>query len=304
MKLLKNWYAFSAKERRGLLVLFGLILSLQALLFGMNYWHPKSGKISIDSPEIRAYQVVIDSLKRIKIANSKAKIYPFNPNFITDYKAYTLGLSTKEFDRLQAFRKQDLYVNSAQEFQKVTGVSDSLLPEIQPYFKFPDWVKNQKKYAIHEYAEKPNSTHFNQKITNQNPKVKLDLNTASKDQLVEIYGIGEKLADRIIGYRTKLQGFSVDAQLYEVYYLERETADKVLQQFTVLSKPHIIPINVNTATFKEVLHSSPYMTYEITKGIFNYKNAAGKIQSLEVLKKIEGFPLDKFERISLYLKAE
>ena len=303
MKLLKNLYAFSAKERRGLLVLFGLILSLQALLFGMNYWHPKSVGISIDTPEIKAYQTVIDSLKQLKIANSKPKIYPFNPNFITDYKAYTLGMSTEAFDRLQAFRKQDLYVNSAQEFQKVTGISDSLLGEIQPYFKFPDWVKNQKKYTTQVFSEITFTSNLKQN-PNQNPKVKSDLNTATHEQLIAIYGIGEKLADRIIGYRTKLQGFSVDAQLYEVYYLDRETADKVLQQFTVLSKPQIIPINVNTATFKEVLHSSPYMTYEITKGIFNYKNAAGKILSLEVLKKIEGFPLDKFDRISLYLKAE
>jgi hypothetical protein len=50
-------------------------------------------------------------------------------------------------DKLFAFRKQNKYVNSAKEFQEVTGVSDSLLKIMSVNFKFPDWVNKKKEYA-------------------------------------------------------------------------------------------------------------------------------------------------------------
>ena len=62
-------------------------------------------------------------------------------------------------------------------------------------------------------------------------------------------------------------------------------------------------VNINEASFKEVL-SLPYIDYELTKMIFNYKREVAEIQSIEDLKKIDGFPLDKFNRIALYLRAK
>ncbi len=94
--------------------------------------------------ELDKFQKEIDSLKMVEIENSKPKIYPFNPNYITDYKGYTLGMSVEEIDRLLEFRKQDKWINSAEQFQQVTQVSDSLLNAISPYFKFPEWVTNPK----------------------------------------------------------------------------------------------------------------------------------------------------------------
>ena len=85
--------------------------------------------------------------------------------------------------------------------------------------------------------------------------------------------------------------------------MDKEVADKVLERFTIIDKPEIQKINVNTATFKEVL-SIVYIDYELTKKIFNYRDEVAELQSLEELKKIEGFPIEKFDRIALYLEAK
>jgi len=77
----------------------------------------------------------------------------------------------------------------------------------------------------------------------------------------------------------------------------------VLTRFQVIELPIIQKINVNTASFKEVL-AIVYLDYELTKKIFNYKDEVAEIQSIDELKKIEGFPLDKFDRIALYLQAK
>ncbi|MEZ4841592.1 MAG: hypothetical protein R2821_08810 [Flavobacteriaceae bacterium] len=57
-------------------------------------------------------------------------------------------MSTEEIDKLLQHRAAGKYINSSKEFQyQVTGVSDSLVKTIEPYFKFPDWVVNNQKKA-------------------------------------------------------------------------------------------------------------------------------------------------------------
>ena len=225
----------------------------------------------------------VDSLQAVKVEIRKPKIYPFNPNYITDYKGYQLGMSFAEIDRLLEFRKSGEFINSAKQFQQVTEINDSLFQIISSYFKFPEWVTSAKN------KEKKNIVQIKSKI------IIKDINTASLEDF--------KLVNGIISYRTKLNGFTFDDQLYEVWYLDKEVADKVLVNFKVLEKPVIKKINVNKASFKEVL-SIPYLDYELTKKIFQYRDEVAEIQSIEELKKIDGFPLEKFNRIALYLQAK
>ncbi len=70
-----------------------------------------------------------------------------------------------------------------------------------------------------------------------------------------------------------------------------------------MQKPIIKKINVNTATFKEVLRIV-YVDYQLCKKIFNYRDEVAELQSIEELKNIEGFPLGQFEKIILYLDAK
>lgn len=291
-------YLFKKSEKRGILVLLMAIVLLQALIWGWSFiFKPHSNGMIVDK-EMLSFQKEVDSLKRLKIIESKPKIYPFNPNFLTDYRAFSLGIPTEAFDKLMAYRKQDKFVNSVTEFQKVTGVSDSLLQVISPYFKFPDWVnKSQSNPKFENNYPTTSKSYTNSK------QPKIDLNLATKEQLMEVYGIGDKLSDGIINYRAKLQGFSFDNQIFEVWGVDNEVGERVLQKFVVMKKPQISPKNINDLTFKELL-KVPYMDYELVKKIFNLKKAGGKIYSMEALKKIDGFPLDKFEKISLYLKAE
>ena len=165
-----------------------------------------------------------------------------------------------------------------------------------PYFKFPDWITNKKKYRSY------NANQTSPQVSEESFIIK-DLNSATANELKIINGIGEKLSQRIVKYRTKLGGFLVNEQLYEVWYLDKDVADKVLKRFRIIQPPNIHKINVNTASFKEVL-SIVYIDYELTKKIFDYRDEVAELQSLEELKKIDGFPLEKFDRIALYLEAK
>jgi DNA uptake protein ComE-like DNA-binding protein len=250
--------------------------------------------ILIQILQINKFQNQIDSLKLIELEKSRQKIYPFNPNYINDFKGYQLGMNIQEIDKLLDFRKTGKYIHSGAEFQNVTGVSDSLLLVISPYFKFPKWTQSKKENEISS-TFKPSNKDFN--------IVAKDLNTASLKELQTINGIGEKLANRIVAYRKLLQGYSFNEQLYEVYYLDKEVADRVLKKFIVLEIPNISKININNASFKEIL-SLPYIDYDLTQKIFNYRNENDQFIQIEDLKKIDSFPIEKFDRIALYLTAD
>ena len=293
MNYFKSHFWYNKRQRNGILFLIIIILTLQFIYVFVDY-SPKED-IMLGKSETEFYQKQIDSLKVADGENSKQRIYPFNPNFLTDFKGYQLGMSVPEIDRLLAFRKTGKFVNSNNEFQQVTRINDSLLAVISPYFKFPDWVKPNKSKKL-----------ISQSYSGDTRVAKLrlrDINLVNAEDLQSINGIGEKLAKRIIAYRILLQGFTYNEQLYEVYYLDKDVANKVLEKFKVKEKPIIKKTNLNEATFKEILHL-PYIDYSLTKRIFNYRNEIGEFSTLQELKKIDSFPLEKYDRIALYLTAD
>ena len=296
MKFSKSHFWYNNSQRNGILFLVLLIITLQLIYFFVIPSISTEDSTDLNSNEIIEFQQEIDSLKQIALENKKPKIYPFNPSFLSDYRGYQVGMSTEEIDRLLKHRANGNYINSAKQFQQVTQVSDSLLKTIEPYFKFPDWVTNKKQYKNYNDNQTSPQTREESFITK-------DLNSATAEELKIVKGIGEKLSQRIVKYRNKLDGFIISDQLYEVWGLDKEVADKTLERFPIINKPIVEKINVNTATFKEVL-SIIYIDYELTKKIFNYRDEVAEFQSLEELKKIDEFPLEKFDRIALYLEAK
>ncbi len=300
MKLFKSHFWYHKNQRNGILFLILLISILQIIYVFVDF--SSDELLDTQTSELLAFQHQIDSLKIVEIERRKPKIYPFNPSFITDYKGYKLGMSVVEIDRLLAFRKKGKYINSAKEFQQVTKISDSLLSKISPYFKFPDWVTKRNKTSKLSFLRKQESYKNKKGVTKYNRST-TNLNKATAEDLQTISGIGKYFSERIVKYRNRLQGFTYKEQLYEVWNLDKEVADRALSVFKITQKPLLKKINVNTATFKEVL-KNPYIDYELCKKIFELRDEVAELQSISELKNIEGFPMDKYQRIILYLEAK
>lgn len=62
---------------------------------------------------------------------------------------------------------------------------------------------------------------------------KLDINTATKTELTELDGIGEKLAERIIEYREKSGGFEAIEELANVPGIGEKMVDKLRDRICV-----------------------------------------------------------------------
>jgi DNA uptake protein ComE-like DNA-binding protein len=295
MKIFKSHFWYTKNQRNGILLLLIIIIFLQLILHFKNF--DSQQLVDLSQPKITSYNKQLDSLKKKSSKKKKFKIYPFNPNYISDYKGYQLGMNVDEIDRLLAHREQRLYVNSAKEFQTITKISDSLLQKISPFFKFPEWVQKKNNNKNNQQRYIPNSRINVSEITT------VDINKATLKDFTAIEGVDEYISERIIKYRSKLQGFSFKEQLFEVWGLDELIANKILSTFSIKNKPIIKKVNINTASFKEVL-SNPYIDYELCIQIFDYKDEVAELQSISEIKNIEGFPIKKYNRIVLYLLAE
>lgn len=284
---LKSYFQFTKSQRSGIIFLVLLCVMFQSAYFLIDF--KSSTNDSKEKQEWLAFQTEIDSLKQIK-RDYIPKIYPFNPNFITDFKGQKLGMSVAEIDRLLAFRKTNKYVNTPEDFQKVTKISDSLLNTMVPYFKFPDWVTNKKEFKS-KYKSFENKK---EKI------VILDINQATKEDLIKVYGIGPALSDRILKLKDLLGGFVSMEQMNDVWGLSPEVIENLNKNFKVSVLPKVNKVDINNASIKELM-LFPYFKYALAKAIVTYRSMNGDFKNNADLTKINGFPNEKLNVISLYL---
>ncbi|WP_228852246.1 helix-hairpin-helix domain-containing protein [Aegicerativicinus sediminis] len=289
MKHIKSHFELTNQQRNGILFLILIIIILQGFLF---FGNSRSTDNFIQDEDLVLLEKQIDSIKNIqKEKVSRVSILPFNPNFLTDYRGYILGMSTTQIDNVLKFRKTGKWINSIEDFQTVSGVSDSLMLQIEPYIKFPDWVNN----PIRNTAE--------YKI-NGKPEVKeiIDLNRATLQELKMVNGIGDVLAERIITYRNSFKGgFASLIELENVYGLKPEVISILSERFQVKTPRPIETINLNSAD-RDRLVSVPFIDYELAHRIVEYRILHEGFKSLDELNSVKGFPENKFEQIKLYLQ--
>ncbi|MGZ9676608.1 ComEA family DNA-binding protein [Flavobacterium sp. GNP001] len=292
LKTIVSYFNYTKQQRTGVLILLVFIVILQSLVFFCDW-----SVIEKKDPKEQTWLSLQSTIDTLSDNSKKAssKIYKFNPNFISDYKGYKLGMSVAEIDRLFAFRKQNKYVNSAAEFQMVTQISDSLLQVIAPMFQFPTWVATKPKS---DYSKKS----FDYK-TAAGAKEKIivkDINLASQDDFMKIYGVGEALSARIIKQRSTLGGFVSMEQLIEVWGLSPEVVSELNTHFQIGASPAVIKLDINNASLKE-LSQFYYFKGGLARDIITYRSMKGDFAKIEDLTKIKGFPVDKAKIIALYL---
>lgn len=288
MHKLKSYFIFSKSHRSGILLLLILMVLVQLCYYFISNQKPSTSE---DTSWLLT-QNEIDSLKQNR-ATKKDTIYPFNPNFITDYKGYKLGMSVQEIDRLHRYRAQNKYVNSAAEFQKVTKVSSDLLQKISPYFKFPDWVTNKSVTSYKKFQTYPTK----EKVA----IIQKDINAATKEDLIAVYGIGEKTAEKILIEKEKFGAFVSMEQFKFIWGISPEAIEDLQKRFFVKNTSTITKIAINELSIKE-LAKFPYFNYALAKEIVIYRSMNNGIKEIADLTKIKGMPNEKIKIIALYLE--
>lgn len=137
----------------------------------------------------------------------------------------------------------------------------------------------------------------------QEPGINLvDFSETDSIVLQVVPGIGEVLAGRIIKYRESLGGLHQKQQLLEVYGVTEEVADRIIEYFpftpTIQQK-----LRINDVEAAE-LAEHPYINYGQAKVIIAYRKQHGNYKSAEDLLKIKIFNEEWLSRLRPYLAFE
>jgi DNA uptake protein ComE-like DNA-binding protein len=287
MNNFKALFMFDTKQQKGLFVLICL-LSLAIAFYAYRVTRPEPTLQLVDTS---AYQVKIDSLQLV--ANRrKDTIYPFNPNYITDYRGYKLGLSTAQLDRLFRFRESGKWVNSAQDFKTVTQVDQRWLDSISPYFKFPEWVTNAKSSkSYNTYSNSPRTI------------VAKNINAATQEDITKVYGIGPAISGRIVKERERLNGFLDMMQVRAVYGMSDSTMVKFKEHFYITAPAGFKKVALNTAS-QEELSSIPYINDYLASELIKQRTLRDGFKTWDKVILTSRFPEEKLALIQLYLTLD
>lgn len=208
MNFFKPLSASSKNSRKGVFLLLLLIVIIQSV-----YWKRTSDEQSQLASLVDVETEALIS-KAVEEQNT-IKLNPFNANYLNDYRAYVLGISSDQLQRIESYRSSRNYFYNLSEFQEISGINDSLINQIKPFLIFPS--KKKFESEVKKVSDKK------------------DINTATAEELKKIYGIGAVYSKRIVSYRTSLGGFKSMNELYKVYGLDSIVVQRIMNYYKIVN---------------------------------------------------------------------
>lgn len=292
---IKNLFTFSKSERRGAFILAIAIVIL--LLY--NIFSPYFFQQEYDFSSFYAEMDELERLNRVnekfdnknshnlntKKDNKYPKLYNFNPNTTTEEEWIKMGLSPKQAKTICKYTGKGGRFYSKEDLKKMYCLSTEEYLRLMPFV------------VIAEDINPPdNVSDFGNEIVIDT--VKIELNSASFENLMKIKGIGPSTAKGILKYKSYLGGFVDKKQLLEVYQIDSSRYKQISGYFTV-SLDSVRKINLNKATYFD-LKKHPYISKSFAYEITQYRSMKGDYKSVEDLKNIKNVSDSLYQKIYLY----
>ena len=116
---------------------------------------------------------------------------------------------------------------------------------------------------------------------------KIDLNKATKNELMKLSGIGEVLAGRIIKFRTLLGFFCRKEQLLSVYGIKQEVFEDIRNSLIISSPLPNPPYEINRASFRQLV-LYPAITETLVIKILDERKKLGTFSNWDQMEKLLG----------------
>lgn len=267
-QFLNTYFGFNKQQRNGIYVL----CTISTLLLIIRITYPYFIKpTSIHVEQIEMMEEEISEKKDHSVSQDSKRtiqLFAFDPNTVSCDELLKLGLSERTASTFIKFRTKGFVFEQASDLKKIYGLNERSYIALEPYVVI-------KKRTNSNKTNDPKNT---KQATSTFKKI--ELNTADSLALIELKGVGPGYAKRILKYRSLLGGFVKLEQVKEIYGMTDELYELIISQSTLDTKA-ITKFNINTIDFKS-LNKHPYVSYEITKQIMNYRKQ-NKINELNLM---------------------
>ncbi len=267
-QFLNNYFGFNKQQRNGIYVLCTISTVLLIIRIAYHYFMKP---IDVKVEQIELMEEEIEAKRTNALSNQSNRtfqLFAFDPNTVSYNELIKLGLTERTAATFIKFRSKGFVFKEVSDLKKIYGLNERTFAAIEPYVV----IKHQSNQ--NKTVDAKNNT-----VARSNIK-KIELNTADSIMLVELKGVGPAYAKRILKYRTLLGGFTKTEQIKEVYGMTNELFELICSQITI--NPNAISkFNINSVDFK-TLNKHPYVSYEITKQIMNYRKQ-NKITELNLM---------------------
>lgn len=237
--------------------------------------------------KLKPYILLADKLNNEKQAYEKSTtnnqgyipdtLFHFNPNTTSREEWFKLGLKENQIKTINNYVSKGGVFYKKEDLKKIYGITDETYKKLEPFIKIE--------------SIRPNKV---EKTT-----IYIELNSTTVNELVQINGIGDYLANGIIRYRQKLGGFVKKGQLLEIKNFPENTFTKIEAQLTVDTKK-IKKINLNFSEVQDFV-KHPYLNYHQAKTIVQYRTDNGPYQTISTLLEKKIMPTNAFNKIKPYL---
>lgn len=317
-QFLRRYLNFTQKDRKGVIIIV-IIIFLAFVLF--PFFYPlfikhKQYSYSDFAKEIDALRIERnDSAKENQftknyVTNSDddysvkgektfetpvAQTFYFDPNTASSADWKRLGIRDKTIHTIQNYLSKGGKFYKPADISKIWGLSSSDAKRLIPYVSIKNETKENITFEKKEYP-KISSAYVTKTIQ------PIDVNLADTTAFISLPGIGSKLAQRIIAFRTKLGGFYSIDQVGETYLLPDSTFQKIKPRLA-LAGNSVKQININIASIDE-MKAHPYLRFNLANAIFQYRQQHGNFNSVEEIKKIMVVTETAYNKISPYLAVK
>jgi competence protein ComEA len=300
---IRELFNFSRKERTGILVLlfiiFGLIIcgKLIPLLI-----HSEKTSFSEWEAEVNTYLAKTENKTP---AGTTLHPEPFNPNLVDSVSLVKTGLPAKVISNWMNYLRKGGSFRNKEGVKKIFGMTTELYDQLDSFIIIPEKTFNKVKErrepkAGHSYI-KYNDDTIPTQLSSKKEKsigITVELNSTDSIHLLEIPGIGEVLASRIIRYRNLLGGYYNTEQLKEVYGLRAENFMAASSHLKV-DLSAVKTVDINFSTVQELGHH-PYVGYKTARKIIKLRDRLGKFAaSADLIPVVSG---DSLNRLIPYIK--
>jgi competence ComEA-like helix-hairpin-helix protein len=311
---IRDYFTFTRKERIGLLLIIMVII----VVFFLPMFFKKRNVAEItliDSALINSLKVStttaepaendfddnqtsdyhFDSSVAYSVHHTPSELFAFDPNTLSVTGWKKLGIRDKTIQTILNFRNKGGRFRKANDLQRIYGLSMKDYARLVPYVAIETTVDEKLPPdvtgAIYHVADK---TSHNRSF--------LDINMADTSAFINLPGIGNKLAARIVNFRNKLGGFYSIDQVGETFGLADSTFQKI-KPFLRLADSTVKKFDVNIASVDE-LKSHPYIRWQIANAIVAYRQEHGTFTKIEDIRKIMAVTADDFKKISRYIVVQ